>query len=157
MASRTEEQLYSEQEAFRRPRYTFPDLDGGEPEPGFGDEKRHNAASRPAPFSAFQSIRRQTSGGLSYAKYLCMQKEYRCLPDRVLSHAVIIRMHELVATLIGYHNDFIWLLKELARKWDVAKPRSHRPTRARTGLERGPLEGTRDPRLASCRACQVAT
>lgn len=86
---------------------------------GFGDEKRYNAANRPAPFPAFQSIRRQTSGGLPYAKYLCMQKDYRHLPDRVLSHATMLRMHDLVATLIGYHNDFISLPKELSRKGDV--------------------------------------
>lgn len=86
---------------------------------GFGDEKRHNAANRPAPFSEFQLIRRQTSGGLPYAKYLCMQKGYRHLPDRVLGHASILRLHDLAATLIGYHNDFISLPKELARKGDV--------------------------------------
>lgn len=86
---------------------------------GFGDEKRYNAANRPAPFAAFESIRRQTSGGLPFARYLCMQKEYRRLPARVLGHATILRMHDLASTLIGYHNDFISLPKELACQGDV--------------------------------------
>lgn len=86
---------------------------------GYGDEKQHNAAGKPAPLPIFQSIRRQTSGGICFAKYLCMQKNYRFLPDQVLLDPSILRMHELMGSLIGYHNDFISLPKELARKGDV--------------------------------------
>ncbi|KAJ6437454.1 glycoside hydrolase family 76 [Purpureocillium lavendulum] len=86
---------------------------------GYGREKKYNASNRPPPFAVYQSIRRQTSGGLCYAKYLCMQEDYRNLPDRVLSHPDILRMHDLVARIIGYHNDFISLPKELSRKGDV--------------------------------------
>lgn len=86
---------------------------------GYGDEKQHNTAGRPPPWPVFQEIRRQTSGGVCYAKYMSMQKNYRLLPDRVLLHPMVLRMHDLVGSLIGYHNDFISLPKELSRKGDV--------------------------------------
>ncbi|KAJ3495097.1 hypothetical protein NLG97_g3642 [Lecanicillium saksenae] len=86
---------------------------------GYGAEKRYNAADTPPPLNTYIMLRRQTSGGLCYAKYLCMQKNYRRLPDDVLRHPAILRMHELVSLLIGYHNDFISLPKELARGGDV--------------------------------------
>ncbi|PNY29946.1 Terpene synthase [Tolypocladium capitatum] len=86
---------------------------------GYGDEKQYNAAGRPPPFPVFELIRRQSSGGVCYAKYLCMQKDYRLLPDWVLAHPTMLRMHDLVGSIIGYHNDFISLPKELSRKGDV--------------------------------------
>lgn len=86
---------------------------------GYGDEKRYIAANRPPPFPVFQMIRRISGGCLPYAKYLCMQKNYRSLPDAVLRHPVILRMHDICSSLVGYHNDFISLPKELSRKGDV--------------------------------------
>ncbi|KAH7142173.1 isoprenoid synthase domain-containing protein [Dactylonectria macrodidyma] len=86
---------------------------------GYGEEKQYNAAGKPPPFPIFQSIRQKSSGGVCFAKYVCMQKNYRLLPDEVLLHPNILRMHELSGSLIGYHNDFISLPKELARKGDV--------------------------------------
>ncbi|KAF7517500.1 hypothetical protein PCG10_001178 [Penicillium crustosum] len=86
---------------------------------GYGAEKQHNAANTAPPLNEYTTLRRQTSGGLCYAKYLCMQKNYRLLPDDVLRHPAILRMHELASLLIGYHNDFISLPKELARGGDV--------------------------------------
>ena len=85
----------------------------------YGDEKSYTAANRPPPFPVFQLIRRHNSGGLPYAKYLSMQKNYRSLPDAVLRHPLILRMHDLCASLIGYQNDFISLPKELSRKGDI--------------------------------------
>lgn len=86
---------------------------------GYGAEKHYNAADTPPALSAYIMLREQTSGGLCYANYLCMQKNYRLLPDDVLLHPVILRMHALASILIGYHNDFISLPKELARGGDV--------------------------------------
>jgi hypothetical protein len=86
---------------------------------GYSEEKKYNAAGTPPPLAVFKTIRRQSSGGMPFAKYLCMQKNFRYLPDEVLLHPAILRMHELVGSLIGYHNDFISLPKELARKGDV--------------------------------------
>jgi hypothetical protein len=86
---------------------------------GYDSEKRYNATNEPPPLDAYVSIRRQTSGGLPYAKYLAFDSKYRELPADVLQHPTILRMHDLVSTLIGYHNDFISLPKELHRKGDV--------------------------------------
>jgi hypothetical protein len=86
---------------------------------GYADEKRYNAADAPPPLDTYQSIRRQTSGGLPYAKYLAFRGRYRSLPSEVLEHPTILRMHDLMSSLIGYHNDFISLPKELQRRGDV--------------------------------------
>ncbi|PWI65677.1 hypothetical protein PCL_06882 [Purpureocillium lilacinum] len=86
---------------------------------GYAREKTYNAKNEPPPFSVYQSIRRQTSGGLCYAKYLCIHGNYRNLPGEVFSHPAVLRMHDLIARIIGYHNDFISLPKELSREGDV--------------------------------------
>lgn len=86
---------------------------------GYGDEKRYNAADKPPPFDEYQSIRRQSSGGLPYAKSLAFHGKYCDIPAKVLKHPTILRMHDIVSDLIGYHNDFISLPKELYRKGDV--------------------------------------
>ncbi|KAF3315473.1 hypothetical protein TWF173_003392 [Orbilia oligospora] len=86
---------------------------------GYGEEKEHIAKSTPPSMEVYRDIRRQTSGGICYARYLCMQKNYCDLPDSVLRHPTILRMHNLLGTLIGYHSDFISLPKELARGGDV--------------------------------------
>ena len=85
----------------------------------YGDEKRHNVAGKPPPLPVYQDIRRQTSGGVCYAKYLCLQKSYHSLPELVLRHPTILRMHDICGSLVGYHNDFVSLPKELARGGDV--------------------------------------
>ncbi|KAF3123029.1 hypothetical protein TWF703_001047 [Orbilia oligospora] len=85
----------------------------------YGEEKEHNAKSTPPSMAVYRDTRRQTSGGICYARYLCMQKNYCDLPDSVLHHPTILRMHNLLGTLVGYHSDFISLPKELARGGDV--------------------------------------
>lgn len=86
---------------------------------GYAREKEYNAKNEPPPLATYQSIRRQTSGGLCYAKYLCMHRDYRTLPAKILRHPNILRLHDLAASIIGYHNDFISLPKELSRRGDV--------------------------------------
>ncbi|KAF3197004.1 hypothetical protein TWF106_010853 [Orbilia oligospora] len=86
---------------------------------GYGEEKEYSAKSTPPSMAVYHDIRRRTSGGICYARYLCMQKNYCDLPDSVLHHPTILRMHNLLGTLIGYHSDFISLPKELARGGDV--------------------------------------
>ncbi len=86
---------------------------------GFQDEKRYIALNRPAPLPVFLVIRECTSGGVPFAKYLCMQKDFRTLPDTVLEHPAILRMHALASRIIGWHNDIVSLPKELSRRGDV--------------------------------------
>ncbi|RJQ85486.1 terpene synthase family protein [Amycolatopsis panacis] len=86
---------------------------------GFQDEKRYIARNQPAPLPVLEVIRAETSGGLPFAKYLCMQKDYRALPDEVLEHPIVLRLHLLASRMIGWHNDIISLPKELSRKGDV--------------------------------------
>ena len=86
---------------------------------GYSDEKRYTAANRPPPLPVFQSIRRQTSGGVVYAKYVCMQKNYREIPHEIFRHPIVVRLHDLVGSVVGYQNDFISLPKELSRKGEV--------------------------------------
>ena len=86
---------------------------------GYAAEKKFNAAGVPPPLETYKAIRRQTSGGVCYAKYLCMGKRYHHLPDSVLSRPDILRLQDICGDLIGYHNDFISLPKELARDGDV--------------------------------------
>ncbi|MGW6413041.1 terpene synthase family protein [Streptomyces vinaceus] len=87
---------------------------------GYQDEKRYIAQDHPAPLPVFEVIRGEcTSGGLPFAKYVCMQKDYRTLPDDVLEHPIVLRLHLLASRMIGWHNDIISLPKELSRKGDV--------------------------------------
>lgn len=85
---------------------------------GFQDEKPWIAKDETPPLDVHLVIRQSTSGGLPYAKYVCMQKNYRVFPDDVLEHPHILRMHILSARLIGHHNDITSLPKELSRKGD---------------------------------------
>jgi hypothetical protein len=86
---------------------------------GYADEKRYNASNTPPPLPVYLIIRDRTSGGLPFAKYVCMQKDYRRLPDDILEHPQILRLHTLCSRMIGFHNDIISLPKELSRKGDV--------------------------------------
>jgi len=86
---------------------------------GYQQEKRYMAADTPPPLPIYTIIREDTSGGLPFCRYVCMQKDFRRLPDTVLDHSVLVRMYALAARMIGCHNDFISLPKELLRKGDV--------------------------------------
>ncbi|WP_143658674.1 terpene synthase family protein [Streptomyces sp. IMTB 2501] len=85
----------------------------------YQDEKRYIMADRPPPLETFLVIRENSSGGVPFAKYACVEKDFRTLPDTVLEHPVIRRLHALAGRLIGWHNDLISLPKDLHRKGDV--------------------------------------
>jgi hypothetical protein len=86
---------------------------------GYRQEKHYIASDTPPPLPIYTIIREDTSGGLPFCRYTCMQKNFRQLPDIILDHPVLVRMYALVARMIGCHNDFISLPKELTRKGDV--------------------------------------
>lgn len=86
---------------------------------GYRDERPYNRPDTPPPFDIYTLIREQTAGGLPFCKYAAMQKDYRQLPDDVLEHPHILRMHALCSRMIGIHNDIISLPKELSRTGDV--------------------------------------
>ncbi|MEH6309041.1 terpene synthase family protein [Olivibacter sp. CPCC 100613] len=86
---------------------------------GYQDEKRYMSADTIPPFPVYLVLREDTSGGLPFCKYVAMQKDFRTLPDAVLEHPHILRLHTLAALMIGVHNDLISLPKELNRKGDV--------------------------------------
>jgi hypothetical protein len=86
---------------------------------GYQQEKPYIAANVPPPLPIYTIIREDTSGGLPFCRYVCMQKNFRELPDMVLDHPILVRMYALVARMIGCHNDFISLPKEINRKGDV--------------------------------------
>ncbi|MEU6642871.1 hypothetical protein ABZ863_10005 [Saccharomonospora sp. NPDC046836] len=82
-------------------------------------EKQWIAADQVPPLEVLLPIRENTSGGVPFAKYVCMEQDFRTLPDTVLEHPVILRLHALSGRLIGWHNDLISLPKELSRRGDV--------------------------------------
>lgn len=86
---------------------------------GFQDEKRYMSANTIPPLPVYLVLREDTSGGLPFCKYVAMQRDFRHLPDSVLVHPHILRLHTLAALMIGVHNDIISLPKELNRKGDV--------------------------------------
>ncbi|NLR62434.1 terpene synthase [Chitinophaga polysaccharea] len=86
---------------------------------GYAEEKVYYRANTPPPLPVYLIIRQETSGGLPFCKYVAMQKNYRELPDDVLEHPHILRIHSLCAWMIGMHNDFISLPKELHREGDT--------------------------------------
>lgn len=86
---------------------------------GYRQEKKYMEANIPPPLPIYTIIREDTSGGLPFCRYVCMQKHFRELPDTVLDHPMLVRMYALAARMIGCHNDFISLPKELTRKGDV--------------------------------------
>lgn len=86
---------------------------------GYMDERTHYRENVPPPFEIYTIIREDTSGGLPFCKYVAMQKDYRQLPDDVLEHPHILRLHSLCARMIGIHNDIISLPKELQRDGDI--------------------------------------
>ncbi|MGS2739031.1 terpene synthase family protein [Sinomicrobium sp. M5D2P17] len=86
---------------------------------GYQNEKQYVLANTPPPFAAYSIIRDLTAGGIPYAKYACLQKNYRTLPDKVLDHPHILAIHAIISRLIGYHNDIVSLPKELCKRGDV--------------------------------------
>lgn len=86
---------------------------------GYMDERTYYRANTPPPFEIYTIIRENTSGAIPFCKYVAMQKEYRQMPDDVLEHPHILRLHALCAGMIGIHNDIISLPKELHREEDI--------------------------------------
>lgn len=86
---------------------------------GYAQEKRYNATNIPPPLPLYTIIREDTSGGLPFCRYVCLQKNFRQLPDRVLDHPVLVRLYVLASRMIGCHNDFMSLPKEIHREGDV--------------------------------------
>lgn len=86
---------------------------------GFQDEKRYMSTNTIPPLPVYLILREDTSGGLPFCKYVAMQRDFRRLPDTVLEHPHILRLHTLASLMIGMHNDIISLPKELNRKGDV--------------------------------------
>ena len=86
---------------------------------GFTEERTYYKSDTPPPLPIYLIIRLDTSGGVPFCKYVAMQKSYRELPDDVLEHPYILRLHNLCGWMIGMHNDFISLPKELHRKGDT--------------------------------------
>lgn len=86
---------------------------------GYAEEREYYRANVPPPLPIYLIIRLDTSGGLPYCKYTAMQKNYRDLPEDILDHRFILRMHHLISLMIGMHNDFISLPKELHREGDT--------------------------------------
>ncbi|MFF0145171.1 terpene synthase family protein [Amycolatopsis sulphurea] len=86
---------------------------------GFQDEKKWKVADTPPPLPIYNAVRSITAGAIPYCKYAPVQRDYRDLPDFVLEHPHILRMHWLTGLLVAYHNDFISAFRELSRKGDV--------------------------------------
>lgn len=86
---------------------------------GYADERVYYRTNTIPPLAVYLLIREATSGAQPFCKYVAMQKEYRQLPDEVLEHSHIQRLHTLCAMMIGIHNDIISLPKELHREGDT--------------------------------------
>jgi hypothetical protein len=86
---------------------------------GYTEERIYYRTNVPPPLPIYLIIRLHTSGVLPFCDYVAMQKNYRDLPDSVLEHPFILRLHSLCSWMIGIHNDFISLPKELHREGDT--------------------------------------
>ncbi|WP_080777257.1 terpene synthase family protein [Chryseobacterium phocaeense] len=86
---------------------------------GYSDERVYYRDNSVPPLPVYLLIREATSGVQPFCKYVAMQKEYRQLPEEVLEHAHILRLHTLCSLMIGIHNDIISLPKELHREEDT--------------------------------------
>lgn len=86
---------------------------------GYADEKVYYRTNTIPPLAVYLVNREATSGVQPYCKYMAMQKEYRQLPDDVLEHIHIQRLHTLCSLMVGIHNDIISLPKELHRQEDT--------------------------------------
>ncbi|WP_370897462.1 terpene synthase family protein [Chryseobacterium gossypii] len=86
---------------------------------GYSDEKVYYRANAVPPLPVYLLIRNATSGAHPFCWYVAMQKDYRQLPDDVLEHPHILRLHTTCSLMIGIHNDIISLPKELHREEDT--------------------------------------
>ncbi len=86
---------------------------------GYAEEKVYYTANVSPPLVVYTVIREATSGGVPFGKYVCLQKDHRQLPAAILDHPHIQRMIVTCAMMIGIHNDFISLPKELSRNGDT--------------------------------------
>lgn len=86
---------------------------------GYSDEKVYYRTNTIPHLPVYLLIREATSGGHTFCKYAAMQKDYRLLPDEIVEHPHIQRLHSLCSLMIGIHNDIISLPKELLREGDT--------------------------------------
>jgi hypothetical protein len=86
---------------------------------GYAEEKAYYTANISPPLDVYTLIREATSGGLPFGRYVCLQKDYRHIPQTILDHPHLLRMQTVCAMMIGIHNDFISLPKELYRQGDT--------------------------------------
>jgi len=86
---------------------------------GYAEERVYYRANIIPPLAVYWIIREDTSGVLPFCRYAALQKDYRQLPDEVLEHPHILRLHTLCSWMIGIHNDIISLPKELHREEDT--------------------------------------
>lgn len=86
---------------------------------GYSEERVYYRENAVPPLPVYLLIREGTAGGHPFCKYVAMQKEYRQLPDEILEHPHIQRLHWLCGMMIGIHNDIISLPKELHREGDT--------------------------------------
>lgn len=86
---------------------------------GYAEEKVYYEANVTPPLAVYTLIREATGGGVPFGRYVCLQKEYRHIPQEILEHPHLLRMQVVCALLIGIHNDFISLPKELHREGDT--------------------------------------
>ncbi|MDC8102002.1 terpene synthase family protein [Chryseobacterium rhizosphaerae] len=86
---------------------------------GYADERVYYRSNTIPPLPVYLLIREATSGAKPFCQYVAMQKDYRQLPDSILEHLHIQRLHTICALMIGIHNDIISLPKELHREEDT--------------------------------------
>lgn len=86
---------------------------------GYAEERIYYRDKIIPPLAVYWIIREDTSGAHPFCKYAAMQKDYRQLPDDILEHPHILRLHSLYAWMIGIHNDITSLPKELHREEDT--------------------------------------
>ncbi len=85
----------------------------------YADEKKWKAIDTPPPLPVYTALRVHTAGVIPYCEYTALQHDYRDLPESVLTHPHIRRLHELVSALVGLQNDFYSFPRELTRRGDV--------------------------------------
>ncbi|WP_280276574.1 terpene synthase family protein [Nocardia wallacei] len=85
----------------------------------YADEKKWKETDTPPPLPVYTTLRIRTAGVIPYCEYTALQHDYRNLPESVLTHPHIRRLHELVSELVGLHNDFYSFPRELTRHGDV--------------------------------------
>ena len=85
----------------------------------YAEEKAYYRTNTIPPLHIYTLIRMDNSGVPPFSIYVALQKDYRTIPDEIFDHPHIIRMQNLCAFMVGIHNDFISLPKELHREGDT--------------------------------------